>query len=352
MRAPLPSVVLHDHLDGGLRPATVLDLARSVGHELPAGDVAGVAAFFDQGQSGSSLERYLAAFGHTVAVMQTAEALERVAYEALEDHARDGVVYAEMRFAPLLLVAGGLGALEVLEAVAAGMRRAEAEYGIAWGIIVDAIRSDDDSDEVAEVVLAARDLGVVSFDLAGPESGFPASRHLPAIRRVQEAGLPVTLHAGEAGGVAMIAEARFRCGADRIGHGVDLVDDCVVDEGEIVRVGPVAAAIRDRRVPLEMCPTSNLHTRGWTAAHHPVGMLHRAGFTVTVNTDNRLMSATSMPAEFEFLRRHHGFGIDDFLAVTRRAIVAAFCTEAVRRRLWEERIAPGYRGAGAEVSPL
>jgi adenosine deaminase len=202
------------------------------------------------------------------------------------------------------------------------------------------------------VVLASRDLRVVSFDLAGPEAGHPASRHLPAIRKVQEAGFPVTLHAGEAGGVAMIAEARFRCRADRIGHGVDIVDDCVVDSGEIVEVGPVAAAIRDRRVPLEVCPTSNLHTKGWTPDRHPVGMLHRAGFTVTINTDNRLMSATSMPAEFELLRRHHGFGVDDLLAVTRRALVAAFCSEPVRRRLWDERIAPGYREAGAEVSPL
>lgn len=349
MSVPLPSVVLHDHLDGGLRPGTVLELAGAAGHELPARDVEGLAAFFDQGVSGS-LERYLDAFTHTIAVMQTAEALERVAYEALEDHAADGVVYAELRFAPFLHRRRGLTPLAVLEAAASGMRRAEADHGIAWGIIVDAIRSDDDSSEVAEVVVAARDVGVVSFDLAGPEAGHPASRHLAAIRRVQEMGLPVTLHAGEAGGVGMVAEAAFRCGADRIGHGIDVIEDCVVTAGEIVDVGRVAGAIRDRRVPLEVCPTSNLHTKGWEPEEHPVGMLHRAGFTVTINTDNRLMSVTSMPGEFDLLRRHHGFTVDDLLEVTRRALTAAFCPEPLRRKLWDDRIVPAYRAAGAMLT--
>ena len=342
----LPSVVLHDHLDGGLRPATVVELAAAVGHVLPADDPDDLADWFDQGRSGS-LERYLEAFVHTVSVMQTAEAITRVAREAVEDLAADGVVYAEIRFAPHLLTRRGLSPDAVVEAALSGMAAGAAKTGMDWGLILDAMRQDDDSLDVARLAVRHAGHGVVGFDLAGPEAGFPPDRHLAAIRHVQEAGLHLTLHAGEAGGLASLASAMHRCRTERIGHGVEVIDDCTVRDGEIVSLGPLAADIRDRRLPLEICVSSNLHTKGWLPGDHPVGMLHRAGFAVTLNTDNRLMSRTSMSAEFELVRRHQGFDVDDLLAVTRTALDAAFCPVDVKRRLWEDVILPAYRSAGA-----
>ncbi len=344
----LPSVVLHDHLDGGLRPETVLDLADAVGYELPADDPVELADWFDQGRSGS-LERYLEAFAHTVAVMQTEEAIVRVAREAVEDLASDGVVYAEIRFAPHLLTRGGLSSDAVVEACLEGMRGDAATTGLEWGIILDAMRQDDDSLEVARLAVRHADDGVVGFDLAGPEAGFPPDRHLPAIRHVAAAGMRLTIHAGEAAGLPSIASAVNVCRTERIGHGIEVVADCDVRDGEIVATGRLATQIRDRRLPLEICPTSNLHTRGWAPSEHPVGMLYRAGFAVTLNTDNRLMSRTSMSQEFSLVSEHHGFGIDDLAIVTRTALEAAFCSLDLKRRLWERVIAPAYEAAGASA---
>jgi adenosine deaminase len=349
---PLPSVLLHDHLDGGLRPRTVLELAESGGyHGLPVGDVDRLADWFDQGPSGS-LERYLGAFEHTIAVMQSPEALSRVAEEALVDLAADGVVYTEQRFAPLLHTRRGLTPVAVIDAVIAGMARGAAATGVGWGIIVDAIRSEPDSFLAAEAAAERAGAGVVGFDLAGPEREFPPHEHLAAIGIAREAGLRITLHAGEAAGPASIASAVLRCATERIGHGVEVIEDCVVDDGRIVELGAVASTVRDRRIPLELCPTSNLHTKHWTADRHPIGMLYRAGFAVTINTDNRLMSRTSMSDEFDLVRTHHGFTVDDLATVTRTALDAAFCSHPERRRLWEDRIAPAYRAAGAELTPL
>lgn len=327
----------------------MVELAGALDHRLPSTDPDELARWFDQGRSGS-LETYLGAFVHTVSAMQTIEGLRRVAEESVEDLAADGVVYAELRFAPLLHTRRGLPPEEVVEAVIEGMSRAGERTGLSWGLILDAIRSEPDSLHVADLAVRYAGRGVVAFDLSGPEAGFPPDAHLPAIRRVREVGLGVTLHAGEAAGVASIALALNRCGADRIGHGIEVIRDCAVADDRIIRLGAVAAQVRDRRVPLEVCPTSNLHTRGWAPNQHPVGPLHRAGFTVTINTDNRLMSATSMSAEQELVRRHQGFGLDDLALATRRALAAAFCPEPLRRSLWEERIAPAYSAAGASVS--
>jgi adenosine deaminase len=329
--AGLPKVVLHEHLDGGLRPATVIELARETGYrELPTTDPDDLAVWFDQGESGS-LERYLEAFRHTVAVMQTPEALERVAAEAVEDLAADGVVYAELRFAPSLHMERGLGRRRIIEAVLAGLRR-EPE-GCDTALIVDAMRQDDDSDEVVAAALeSAADL-LVGFDLAGPEAGFPASRHLSACRTAREGGLGITIHAGEGAGPESIADA-LDCGAERIGHGVRIVEDLGVTGGAVTRIGPIARRLLEDRIPLEVCPTSNVHTRAFPSlAAHPVGLLHRAGFVVTLNTDNRLMSRTSMTDEWEAVVRHHGFGLDDLRAVTDHAVAAAFCGDDVRRRV-------------------
>lgn len=346
----LPSVLLHDHLDGGLRPATIIELAEATGYEeLPATDATGLAAWFDQSESGS-LERYLDSFEHTIAVMQDADSIERVAHEAAVDLSADGVVYAEIRFCPWLHTARGLPPRTVVEAVASGL--AGSGTGLEWGLIIDALRQEDHSDEMAAIAIAGRSLGVVGFDLAGPEAGNPPRRHLAACRAAREAGLRLTIHAGEAAGTdgpAYIAEAMDVCGAERIGHGVELARDCLFEDGEVVKVGAVASRVRDRQLPLEMCPASNLATGSISPDLHPIGAFHRAGFNVTISTDNRLMSATSMPREFSFVTEHHGFGVDDLAAVTRRSLAAAFCGHETKERLWEESIAPAYRAAGADV---
>lgn len=339
----LPKVLLHDHLDGGLRPETVLELADQASYQsLPATDLEGLARWFDQSGSGS-LPRYLEAFRHTVAVMQTTEAIERVAYEAVVDLAADGVVYAEIRFAPSLLTAGGLDRHQVVEAALAGLQQGQQETGTMARLIIDAMRQDDDADEVAEVALGFRHRGVVAFDLAGPELGYPADRHLSACRTVRAAGLGLTLHAGEADGPHSIWVALQRCGAHRIGHGVRIVEDTKRLKGEINELGRVASYVRDRRIPLEVCLSSNLHTGDWPAAdQHPVGALHRAGFAVTLNTDNRLMSATSMTQEFALAVQHHGFGLDDLRVVTETALEAAFCDRPTRQAVLHDRIEPAY----------
>lgn len=344
----LPNVVLHDHLDGGLRPRTVLELADEVGHRLPRSDEAALADWFDQRSSGS-LESYLAAFEHTVGVMQTEEALRRVATECVEDLVAGGAVHIESRFAPFLHTAGGLPPEAVMEAVIDGFRSAAAAASVSWGLIVDAIRSHPHSEAVASLAVRYADEGVVAFDLSGPEAGFPPDEHLAAIRVARESGLAITLHAGEAGGLASLALAVNRCGADRVGHGIEVADDIHVDPDGVATLGRVATVVRDRRIPLEVCPMSNLATKGWRAEQHPLAMLHRAGFSVTLNTDNRLMSATTMEREFEFARSQ-GLDVTDLASMGRRSLEAAFCPEPTRKRIWEEQMAPGFEQAGAEVS--
>jgi adenosine deaminase len=298
------------------------------------------------------LESYLGAFRHTIGVMQDWESLERVAYEASVDLTNDGVVYAELRFCPLLHTRKGLAPMEVVRAVSTGLRRGADETGLAWGLIIDAMRHETHSVEMAYLAVAGRELGVVGFDLAGPELGNPPGSHLAACRLARTSGLGLTIHAGEAAGdrgAGYMAEAMDLCGAERLGHGVELVWDCVLSDGEVVEIGPVAARVLDRQIPLEMCPSSNLATSRLAPDQHPIGAFYRAGFNVTINTDNRLMSATTMSAELDFARRHHGFDLDDLVRVTRHSLKAAFCDHATKRRLWEERIAPAYREEGATV---
>jgi adenosine deaminase len=340
----LPKVVLHDHLDGGLRPATVLELAREQGYEgLPADDEEALARWFFQAES-ATLVRYLEAFGQTLAVMQTAEAIERVALEAVLDLAADGVVYAELRFAPMLHLQRGLSPEQVVDAVLAGLAAGERRTGIPAFAILCAMRQHDDATAVAALAVAFAGRGVVAFDLAGPEAGFPASRHRGACRAAIEGGLHLTLHAGEAAGVESIADA-LGCGAERLGHGVRIVDDLTVREGRVVGMGPVAAQVHARGIPLEVCPSSNLHTGAFpSAAEHPVGLLHRAGFAVTISPDNRLMSGTSMTTEFALITDRQGFGVEDLKAVSLRAADAAFCGAATRAEV-RERVLAGYPAA-------
>ncbi len=343
----LPKALLHEHLDGGLRIDTIVDLARDLNYpELPSDDPKALADWFDQGESGS-LERYLESFRHTVGVMQTMPAIERVAYESVVDLAADGVVYAEVRFAPSLCTAAGLDRHRVVQAALSGLRLGRKETDLETGLILVAMRTGTDSLEVARLATDLEEQGVVGFDLAGAERGFPADDHLPACRHVREASMSLTIHAGEAEGPDSMWRALQRCGAHRIGHGVHIVDDCVLEDGEIVALGKLASYVRDHQVPLEICVTSNLHTGNYpTPADHPVGALHRAGFAITLNTDNRLMSRTSMSDEFALVAEHHEFAVRDLQQVTETAMRAAFCSLPTKERILTERIRPGYELAG------
>ena len=338
-----PKVLLHDHLDGGLRPSTVIDIANEVGHELPTQDPEELQAWFTEGANRRDLDLYLDTFEHTVACMQTPEHIERVAAECIEDLAADGVVYAEVRMAPELCIEGGLTPDEAVEAMLAGFERASADRPIEVGLLVTAMRHAARSTEIAEVALRHRDQGVVGFDIAGSESGNPPSRHLDAFRIVAQANSHITIHAGEAFGLPSIWEALQICGAERLGHGVRIIDDITVEPDGQVSLGRLASFVRDRRVPLEMCPTSNVHTGVCdTVAEHPIGLLKQLRFRVTVNTDNRLMSDISMSREFANLHEAFGWGWDDFEWLTVNAMKSSFWPFDKRLRIINEQIKPGY----------
>ncbi|MBY5163547.1 adenosine deaminase [Salsipaludibacter albus] len=320
----MPKVVLHDHLDGGLRPETLAELAAEVGHDLPEDDPIALARHLHAGAWRRDLELYLEGFTHTVAVLQTPEALARVARESLEDLAADGVVYAELRFAPELNTQQGLTLDEVVEAALAGM----AEGPIPAGLVLDGMRTSpvEVVREAAEVAIAFHGRGVVGFDLAGAESFHPARVHAEALDALAEAGVPLTLHAGEAHGPTMVTEAIDRFGARRIGHGVTLVDDLDGD-----RLGPAVLAVRERDVMVECCPTSNVHTGAVdTLADHPIERFRELGLRVSLNTDNRLMSDVTMSSELLAVARAFDWTTDDALAVARDSLDAAFTTDEVR----------------------
>ena len=337
----LPKVLLHDHLDGGLRPQTVLDLAEAGGYGgLPSHDIEELTDWFFQGRS-ASLERYLAAFVHTVGVMQTADAIERVAFEAVEDLAGQGVVYAELRMAPSICTEGDLDLSGAIAAMLAGLRRGETASGMPARLIVDAMRQESDSLEVAQAAVEFAGEGVVGFDLAGPEAGFPAGAHREACELALAGGLHLTIHAGEGDGIESIAGA-IEVGAERLGHGVRLVEDMEVVAGEAEALGPVARSVFEAGITLEICATSNLHTGLFPdAASHPLGVLHRFGFGVTLNTDNRLMSQITATDEFSLAVEHHGFDAQELESVTMRAIDSAFCGQATKD-LVAEKITAGY----------
>jgi adenosine deaminase len=342
-----PKVLLHDHLDGGLRPATVVELADAVGHRLPTRDPAELAAWFEAAASSGSLDRYLETFEHTVAVLQSADALYRVAVECAEDLADDGVVYAESRYAPELHLESGLALDEVVEAVGAGFqegerRAAAAGRPIRIRMLLTAMRHAARSLEIAQLAVRYRDRGVVGFDIAGTEEGFPPSRHLDAFEYLRRESFRFTIHAGEAFGLPSIWEALQWCGADRLGHAVRLVDDITVGVGP-PRLGRLAAYVRDTRVPLEMCPSSNLQTgAAASVAEHPIGLLTRLRFRVTVNTDNRLMSATTMSRELALLSEAFGYDLADFQWFAVNATKSAFLPFDERLALIDDVVKPGY----------
>jgi adenosine deaminase len=340
-----PKVLLHDHLDGGLRPSTIVDLAQQIGYRaLPSTDPAELAAWFREAADSGSLERYLETFAHTVAVMQSTAGLSRIARECVEDLAADGVVYAEVRWAPEQHVEGGLTLEQVTEAVLSGFREGEAVAAAAGrsirvGAIVTAMRHAARSREIAELAVQYRDDGVVGFDIAGAEAGFPPSRHLDAFEYLRRENFHFTIHAGEAFGLPSIWEAIQWCGTDRLGHGVRIVDDITAGG----RLGRLAAYVRDKRIPLEMCPSSNVQTgAAKSIAEHPIGLLRRLQFRVTVNTDNRLMSGTSMSRELTLLAEAFNYQWADLQWFTINAMKSAFIGFDERLALINDVIKPRY----------
>ena len=346
-----PKVLLHDHLDGGVRPATVLELANEFGYtKLPSSDVEELSTWFNRGAKRNDLVLYLETFAHTVGVMQHRDAIERVAAECAQDLAADGVVYAEVRFAPELHIEQGLSVSEVLDAVLTGFEKGSQGTDLTIYTICSAMRTAALSRDIAELAVKNRDRGVVGFDIAGAEAGYPPTRHLDAFQYVMRENFHATIHAGEAFGLPSIWEAVQWCGAERLGHGVRIVDDISGVPGN-EQLGRLAAYIRDTRIPLELCPTSNVGTGVCASiAEHPIGMLRRLRFRVTVNTDNRLMSDTSMSREFVQLADAFGWGTDDFEWVTINTVKSAFAPFPERLRIINALVKPRYALLAAEQS--
>lgn len=377
--AALPKISLHDHLDGGLRPATVLELAGQIGHELPADTADSLAQWFTESANSGTLERYLETFDHTIAVMQSTEGLQRVAREFVEDLVEDGVVYAEIRWAPEQHTAGGLSLDEAVEAVQAGLDEgvaaAEADGNpIRVGQLITAMRQNERSLEIAELAVRHRETGgsgAVGFDIAGPEAGFPPSRFTEAFTWLATQQFPATVHAGESDGIESIQDALVNGRALRLGHGVRIADDITVEfnaadengeqvgeDNALVDLGATAAWVRDRGIALEVCPSSNLQTGavaayGGTVSTHPIDMLAQLGFRVTINPDNRLMSGVSLTDELYLLAEVFNYSLEELLDFQLNAAEAAFLPLEDREALaellvesWGDAISGGADGEG------
>jgi adenosine deaminase len=331
----LPKAELHCHLDGSLRPATLLELAREHSVAVPA-DTTEALATYMHADDARHLEDYLERFELTISVLQTEASIERVAFELCEDAVADGIWYLEVRNAPLLNTRNGLAVEAALEATLRGFARAERDLGIIVRFILCALRHLDPavSLEMSRLAIAYRDRGVVAFDLAGPEAGNPAARHAAAFALAREHDLAATVHAGEGDGAASVRQAVHSCGAHRIGHGTRLFED-----------ESLAAFVTDRRIPLEICLTSNVQTQAVTDYEsHPLRSYFDRGMVVTLNTDNRLMSATTLTDEFWHSARHLGFTWDELCTVALAGFHSAFLP-------WKERLALVAR-AEAEIDAL
>ncbi len=350
----IPKVLIHDHLDGGLRPQTIIDIAQEIGYTaLPTCDAGELATWFRQSCDSGSLVRYLETFSHTIAVMQRKEDIIRVARECALDLARDGVVYAEVRGAPELFTEKGLTLAGVIEATLEGYRQgtqdaASEGHSIKVYSLLCGMRQNNRSQEVAELVVKYRDQGVVGFDIAGPEDGFPPSDQKDSFDYLRKENAHFTIHAGEAYGLPSIWEAIQICGAERLGHGVRIIDD-IDFSGRQPKLGILASYVRDRRIPLELCPTSNLQTgAAHSYAEHPIGVLAELRFRVTLNTDNRLMSQTSMSLEMEECVKAFGWNFAELQRVTINAMKSAFIPYPERLIIIEEVIKPAYAQIAAE----
>ena len=343
----LPKVSLHDHLDGGLRPGTVRELADEIGHPLPAADDLGV--WFREAADSGSLVRYLETFDHTIAVMQTRANLVRVAREFVAVLAGDGVVYGETRWAPEQHTAGGLSMAEAVEAVRDGLAEgmATAPRPILVRQLLTSMRHAEPSTAIAELALRFRDEGVAGFDIAGAEDGFPAERFLPAFQHLKKHNFPYTIHAGEAAGLSSIWGAVQVCAANRIGHGVRITDDITVDDSGTAVLGELAGYVRDQQIPLELCPSSNVQTGAVpSVAAHPIKLLDELGFRVTVNCDNQLMGGTRLSRELGLLVSELGYDLVGLRRLTRNAAQSAFLPYDQRQALIADVIEPGFASLG------
>ena len=350
-----PKVLLHEHLDGGLRPATVLALARQAGYTgLPSDEVGALADWFFAGAARGTLPLYLEGFRHTIAVMQSAAALERVAYEFIEDMAAENVVYAEVRFAPHFHTAAGLGLDAVMAAVLRGLRRGREDFGVDYGLIVCALRNEapELSLELAELAVAFRERGCVGFDLAGEEAGHPAKKHVDAFHYCSRMNFSITIHAGESFGPESIWQALQYCGAHRLGHGTRLIEDIVLHEGQVIRLGTLAQYVLDKRIPIEVCLSSNVHTGAAPSlAEHPFRTYFDQGFRVTLNTDNRLMSRTSVTEEYALAVEHFGCSLAELEKLSINGIKSSFAHFEERLRMIYDRVKAGYAALRAELAP-
>ena len=350
----VPKALLHDHLDGGLRPETIIEIAQQIGYKkLPTDDPKKLADWFEESCNSHSLVRYLETFSHTIAVMQSKEAIIRVSRECAIDLARDGVVYAEVRGAPELFTEQGLTLDQVVEATLEGYKQGMAEAAsegnkIRVESLLCGMRQNNRSQEAAAAVVKYRDKGVVGFDIAGPEDGFPPTNQLETFEYLRKENAHFTIHAGEAYGLPSIWEAIQICGAERLGHGVRIIDD-IDFSGDKPKLGPLASYVRDRRIPLELCPTSNLQTgAAKTYSEHPIGMLAKLRFRVTLNTDNRLMSRTSMSNEMSECVKSFGWKFTDLQRVTVNALKSSFIPFEERLEIIEKVVKPAYAVISAE----
>jgi adenosine deaminase len=340
----LPKVLLHEHLDGGLRPATVIELAAESGYTgLPTRDSAELATWFHRGAQRGNLPEYLEGFKHTVAVMQTPESLERAAFEFIEDMFHDGVVYAEVRFAPVYHTELGLTQDEVVAAVIRGLERGEQTYAVQWGLLICAMRHLPNSLEAAELAIRCRDSGVVGFDLAGGEHGYPPKKHVEAFQAIERANFYITIHAGEAYGPESIWQALQYCGAHRLGHATRLRDDIMIHPDGTMKLSPLAQYVLDRRIPMEMCLLSNLHTGACSIlAEHPFALFFRRGFRVCLNTDDRLMSDTSMTRETTLATELFDLSLAELEKLSLNAIKSSFLPYDKRIKIIFDIIKPGF----------
>src|SRR3990172_3678185 len=350
----VPKVLLHDHLDGGLRPQTVIELAKDLGYKkLPTTDAGELGEWFLRGATRGSLPLFLEGFDHTCGVMQTEEALERVAYEMLEDMKKDGVVYVETRFAPAFHVQKGLHQETVVRSVLRGLERGKRDFGVEFGVILCAMRSmkPQFSEEIAELTADFRDHGVVGFDLAREEGGYPPKKHIDPFHYIQRENLSITVHAGEAFGKESIWQAIQWCGAHRIGHATRLIEDMKIKDGTVQNMGTLAQYVLDKRIPLEICLTSNIHTGAVkNLQDHPFGILYKYKFRVMLNTDDRLMSKITLSDEFKAAAEAFHLKIDDLEKLTINAMKSAFMPYKKRIGIIYDVIKPGYAKARAKLA--
>uniref|UniRef100_A0A832G7X2 Adenosine deaminase n=1 Tax=Ignavibacterium album TaxID=591197 RepID=A0A832G7X2_9BACT len=342
----IPKVLLHDHLDGGLRPQTIIELADEMKYKkLPTKDPAELAEWFHRGANKGNLVEYLQGFEHTTAVMQTKEALTRVAYEMMEDMKNDGVVYVETRFAPVFHTNKGLYLEDTVKAVLEGLEMGKRDFGVGYGLILCGMRNMKNTLEIAELAVNFRRDGVVGFDLAGEEGGYPPKKHVEAFQFIQRANFNITIHAGEAFGKESIWQAIQWCGAHRIGHATRLIEDIVLDnDGNVAAFGDLAQYVLDKRIPLEICLLSNVHTGAVDKIeNHPFGIFYKEKFRVTLNTDDRLMSDTTMTKEFMTAVKYFNLNFDDFEKITINSMKSAFIPYKERLHYIYNVIKPGYQ---------